>query len=429
MNLFSKSLKGVHVPHFKNTHDVETVLMPPPSQVTIVMSQHMGPPCEAQVKAGDEVKVGQVIGDSTAFLTAPIHSSVSGTVKSIGETLLANGNRVAAVVIESDGNQTLLEGIEPPKVTDKDSFIAAVRASGLVGLGGAGFPSHIKFNPKQKVDTLIINAAECEPFITSDYRAIMEDTQYLLEGIGHIMNYVGLQKCIIGVEDNKPEAIKKLNGMLPDGVSVAPLEATFPKGAEKVLIFEATGRVVPEGMLPSDVGVVVVNVTSATFLGKYMTDGIPLISKRVTVDGGAVTTPKNVVVPIGTTIKDLVEFCGGYKQEPKKLLYGGPMMGVAVYDDSYSVLKNTNAVLALDKSQVEFYAETACIRCGRCVRACPFNLMPLNIDDCFNKGDVEGLRMFKVNLCMECGCCAYSCPAKRHLVQTHRLAKAMIPKV
>jgi len=403
--------------------------MSPPNQVTIVMSQHMGPPCEVQVKVGDEVDVGETIGDSAAFLSAPIHSSVSGTVKNITDVLMPNGNRTPAVVIEADGKQTLFSGIEPPKVKDKDSFIAAVKASGLVGLGGAGFPSHIKFNPKQPVDCLIINAAECEPYITSDYRTVMEETQNLFDGIGYIMRYVGMNNCIIGIEDNKPKAIEKLSGMLPDGVSVVSLKADYPKGAEKVLIYETTGRIVPEGKLPSDVGVIVVNVTSAVFLARYMKDGVPLISKRVTVDGGAVKTPQNVNALIGTSIKDLIEFCGGYKSEPKKLLYGGPMMGLAVYDDSYPILKNTNAIVAFDKSQVEMYAETACIRCGRCVRACPLNLMPLRIDDCYNRNDIEGLRAHKVNLCMECGCCSYSCPAKRHLVQTHRLAKAKLPKV
>ena len=426
--LFKKSLNSVHVPHYKNTHESATVEMPPPKQVTVVMVQHLGPPCEARVKPGDEVKVGQVIGDSEAFLSAPIHSGVSGTVKNIEDVLMPNGNRVPAVVIESDGQQALFEGITPPNVTDKESFIAAVRASGLVGLGGAAFPSHIKFNPKQSVDTLIINAAECEPYITSDYRTIMEDAQNLFDGIGYLMKYIGIKNCIIGVEDNKPSGIEKLNGMLPDGVSVFSLPATYPKGAEKVIIFETTGRVIPEGKLPADIGVLVVNVTSAAFLGQYMKDGVPLVSKRITVDGGAVSGPRNVKAPIGSPIKDIIEFCGGYKNEPAKILYGGPMMGITVYDDSYPILKNTNAIIALNGSQVEMYAQTPCIRCGRCVRACPINLMPLRIDECYEHNDIEGLRKHKVNLCMECGCCAYSCPAKRHLVQTHRLAKTKLPK-
>ena len=427
-SLFGKALNGIHVPHFKNTHENETIPMPAPQQVTIVMSQHMGPPCEPQVIAGDEIKVGQIIGDSEAFFSAPIHSSVSGKVKAITEIMMPNGNRVQAVVIDSDGQQSLFPGLEPPKVDDKQSFIAAVRASGLVGLGGAGFPSHVKFNPKQDVDTLVINAAECEPYITSDYRAIMEDAEYLLDGIAYIMKYVGIKNCIIGIEDNKPKAIEKLSGMAPEGVSVATLSSSYPKGAEKVIVHETTGRVVPEGKLPADAGVIVVNVASAVFLGKYMKDGIPLISKRVTVDGGAVKTPKNVLAPIGVSIGDLIEFCGGYASAPKKLLYGGPMMGIAVYDDTYAVLKNTNAIIAMDSSQVESVEESACIRCGNCMRSCPFNLMPLRIDDCYERSDIEGLQEHKVNLCMECGCCAYSCPAKRHLVQTHRLAKAKLPK-
>jgi len=207
------------------------------------------------------------------------------------------------------------------------------------------------------------------------------------------------------------------------------MKSNYPKGAERVLVYETTGRVVPEGKIPIEVGAIVVNVTSAAILGRYMSEGIPLISKRVTVDGGAIKNPSNVRALIGTSIKDLVEFCGGYKSEPKKILYGGPMMGIAVYDDSYTILKNTNAIIALDGSQVEMYAETACIRCGGCVRTCPLNLMPLRIEDCFLRDDIDGLIQYKVNLCMECGCCAYACPAKRQLVQTNRLAKRKLPKV
>jgi len=422
-------LNAISVPHHKNTHESETVTMPVPGKVTILMSQHMGAPCELMVQEGDQVKVGQIIADTTAFLSAPIHSSVSGTVENITEVKMPNGNSVAAAVIKSDGQQTLHESAAPPVFTDKEGFLAAVRSSGLVGLGGAGFPAHIKFNPAQQVTTLVVNAAECEPFISADYRTIMEDEQYLLDGIRYIMEYVGLSKCIIGVEDNKPAAIEKLKSLQADGrFTVMPLKSKYPKGAEKVLVYETTGQTVPEGKLPADVGVIVSNVTSVAVLGKYMKDGIPLVSKRLTVDGGAVTNPGNIRVPVGTAISDIIDFCGGYKGELKKLLRGGPMMGTAMYDDSFPIIKSDNAIIAFDAVQFEEYTESPCIRCGRCMRSCPMRLMPLRIEDCFNRDDVQGMRKHKVNLCVECGCCAYECPAKRNLVQTFRLAKARLAR-
>jgi len=431
-SIFDKSLKGVAVPHRKNTEDSETRVMPVPDKVYIVMSQHMGPPCEVMVKAGDTVKVGQVLGNTEAFLSAPVHSSVSGTVKAIDEIIMPNGTRSKAVVIETDKLQELHEDIKKPEITDKASFLAAVKQAGLVGLGGAGFPTHVKFNPKNldDVDTLLINAAECEPYITSDYRTIIEDAEDVLEGIRRIMHYLGLARCYIGVEDNKPKAIEKLKEMVQGmpGVGVVALKSKYPQGAEKVLIYETTGRVLGEGKLPADIGVIVTNVTTAACMAQYFRDGVPLISKRVTVDGGAIASPQNVKVLVGTPIKEVFEFCGGYKAEPKKILMGGPMMGTAIYDETYPVVKNNNALLAFDEQQVEYYSETACIRCGRCVRSCPMNLMPLRIEDCFNRDDIEGLKEYKVNLCMECGCCAFACPAKRHLVQTHRLAKVRVRK-
>lgn len=430
--LFSKSLNGVKVPHSKNTAEMETVKMPVPDKVVIPMKQHMGRECTPTVKLTDLVKVGQIIGDTDAFIGAPIHSSVSGKVTKIDEIIGTDGNPIKAVEITTDKLQEIDESIKAPEVTDLPSFAAAIRASGLVGLGGAGFPTHVKLMPKNldEVTTLLVNGAECEPYITADNRAMLEDTDDIVEGIKLVKQYMNLSTVIIGVEDNKPQAIAKLQEAVSgiEGASVKALKAQYPQGGEKVLIFECTGKVVPDGKLPSDVGCVVMNVSTIAFVAKYMRTGMPLITKRLTVDGDAIAEPKNVEVAIGTSFSDVIDFCGGFKTEPKKIIMGGPMMGFAVPTVNYPVLKNNNAILAFSaaKTAEAEKPETACIRCGRCVNACPFSLMPAAIEKAYKAGNVDGLKALKVNLCMECGCCAYVCPAKRNLVSVNRLAKKMI---
>lgn len=430
--LFSKSLNGVKVPHSKNTAEMETVKMPVPDKVVIPMKQHMGRECTPTVKLTDLVKVGQIIGDTDAFIGAPIHSSVSGKVTKIDEIIGTDGNPIKAVEITADKLQEIDESVKVPEVTDLQSFAAAIRASGLVGLGGAGFPTHVKLMPKNldEVTTLLVNGAECEPYITADNRAMLEDTDDIVEGIKLVKKYMNLSTVIIGIEDNKPQAIAKLQAAVADieGASVKALKAQYPQGGEKVLIYECTGKIVPEGKLPSDVGCVVMNVSSIAFVAKYMRTGMPLITKRLTVDGDAIAEPKNVEVAIGTSFSDVIDFCGGFKTEPKKIIMGGPMMGFAVPTINYPVLKNNNAILAFSaaKTAEAEKPETPCIRCARCVNACPFSLMPAAIEKAYKAGNVDALKALKVNLCMECGCCAYVCPAKRNLVSVNRLAKKMI---
>lgn len=430
--LFSKSLNGVKVPHSKNTAEMETVKMPVPDKVVIPMKQHMGRECTPTVKLTDLVKVGQIIGDTDAFIGAPIHSSVSGKVTKIDEIIGTDGNPIKAVEITTDKLQEIDESVKVPEVTDLQSFAAAIRASGLVGLGGAGFPTHVKLMPKNldEVATLLVNGAECEPYITADNRAMLEDTDDIVEGIKLVKKYMNLSTVIIGIEDNKPQAIAKLQAAVADieGASVKALKAQYPQGGEKVLIYECTGKIVPEGKLPSDVGCVVMNVSSIAFVAKYMRTGMPLINKRLTVDGDAIAEPKNVEVAIGTSFSDVIDFCGGFKTEPKKIIMGGPMMGFAVPTINYPVLKNNNAILAFSaaKTAEAEKPETPCIRCARCVNACPFSLMPAAIEKAYKAGNVDALKALKVNLCMECGCCAYVCPAKRNLVSVNRLAKKMI---
>lgn len=430
MGVLQKTLSGAKVAHMKNTENCPSVVMPLPKEVCISMSQHMGPPCKPTVAKGDTVKVGTLVGDSDAFLSAPVHSSVSGTVTNVEELVTNSGARTQVVIIETDGEQTVDENVKPPVISNHPEFVTAIKASGLVGLGGAGFPTHIKMNPKNlsEVDTLVVNAAECEPYITSDYRTIIERPQDVLDGIAAIVKYVGLTQVKIAVEDNKPQAIELLRRMTKDDshIEVCSMHALYPKGAEKVTAFETTGRIVREGMLPSDVGVIVENITTTAFIGQYLRTGMPLVSKCLTVDGGAIAEPKNVVAPIGTHYADVIAFCGGYKKQPKKLVMGGPMMGILVFNDAYPVLKNNNALLAFDESQVVESPEHPCIRCGKCMQACPYHLMPRQIEKASENDDIALLNRLKVSLCMECGCCSFVCPAKRNLTFTNKIAKQKV---
>lgn len=428
--MLKKHLSGIRLPHYKNTKDMETIMMPAPESVAISLLQHMGAPDKPLVKAGDTVKVGQLIADSDAFLSAPIHASVSGVVKGLEDYITPAGHRTQYIVITSDGRQEVCESVVPPVINNREDFLAAVKRSGLVGLGGAGFPTHVKLNPKNldEVDTLIINAAECEPYITADNRELLECGERLIDGIELLIKYLDIANVRIGIEDNKPEAIKHIKTLIEGRESweVVVMRSRYPQGAEKVIIYECTGKVVPDGKLPADVGVLVMNVSSTGFIAEYVKTGMPLINKRITVDGSAIREPKNLCVPIGTRIIDVIDFCGGYKDTPNVLLMGGPMMGTAMYDDTYSIIKNNNAVLAFTEKDTPERPETACIRCGRCAFNCPVSLMPLNIEKAFKMEDVEELAALKVNLCMECGCCSYVCPARRHLVLTNKLAKKML---
>ena len=420
---------GAPAPHRKNTAQCETVTMPVPKTVTIAMSQHLGAPCKPCVKAKDQVYVGTLIGDTDAFLSAKIHSSVSGTVSKIDTILMPNGSTVQAVVIETDGEQTIDPAIKPPVINSKEDFIAAVKESGLVGLGGAGFPAHIKLNVKPGVvDTLCINGAECEPYNTADHREFLENYENVIYGITEAMKVLEAKQAIIGIESNKPDAIKLMEEKTAqyDNINVKVLPARYPQGAEKVLIETCTGRRVPPGKLPSDVGVVVMNVASAGFLGGYLKDGIPLTTKRVTIDGSAIANPQNVKVVVGTHIKDIIEFTGGYKGTPAKLISGGPMMGMALQTDDFPVLKQNNAFLAFDEKDAKSMEPSACIRCGRCVNACPMDLMPTKLEDGVNYKNLDILNEYTVMNCMECGCCSFVCPANRKLVQAMRIGKAMV---
>ncbi len=426
-------LNGISLPHKKGTEIAETAVMPCPEKVRISMSQHMGAPGIPLVKVGDEVKVGQKIGDCETFMTCPVHSGVSGKVTAINDMVLANGKSCKVVEIDCDGKQTVWEGITPPSVTDKESLVRAVRESGCCGMGGAGFPTHIKLNYNEEkchIDTLVINAAECEPYITSDYREMMENSQNVIDGIKFIKNILGIEKAVVGIEDNKPKAIalfeEKLAG--EDDIKVLRLKSSYPQGAEKVIAFYATGRIIMEGSLPSDHGIIVMNVSTVAFINEYIKTGMPFVSRRLTIDGDAVNHACNVRAPIGTMLKDLLAFTDTNPDGIHKIISGGPMMGIGVYDLDTPLCKTNNAFLCFKKPVsikgiVVSQNQTHCIRCGRCIKACPLGLMPAALERAYDRGDREALNKLKINLCMNCGSCSYVCPAKRDLAEKNQLAK------
>ena len=422
-------LNGIKLSHRKNTENCETVAAPCPERVVISMSQHIGAPAEPRVKVGDTVKVGTVIGDADTNMTCPVHASVSGRVAKIGELLLPNGKTCKTVEIEADGLQTPDEQLAPPVITDKQSLAEAVRASGCCGMGGAGFPTHVKLafdETKTHIDTLIINAAECEPYITSDYRELMENTDGVIGGMKLVQEVLGIERVCIGIEENKPKAIKifrdKLSG--EKGFEVMKLRSSYPQGAEKVIAYNATGRIISEGKLTSDFGIIVLNASTVGMINRYAETGMPFTSRRVTVDGSAVRKPCNISAPIGTPIIDLLKEADTDTDNMKRLIAGGPMMGISLYDPTLPLLKTTNAFLAF-LSEAEKVDPTPCIRCGRCIEACPLGLMPREFERAYDKQDRETLNRLRINLCMNCGSCSYVCPAKRPLAEKNQLAKGL----
>lgn len=423
---------GSLLPHLKRTAEAQSVIMPPPAVVKMPMSQHIGAPAEPAVKAGDKVFVGTLVGEASGFVSAPVHSSVSGTVKAI-EEMNVGGRKTKCVVIKSDGLMEKDPELKPFPVNTREDIAKAADLCGLVGLGGAGFPTKVKLSVKEEtpIDTLIINGAECEPYITSDYRACMEDYEDVIEGVYLLKEKLNIKTVIICIESNKEKAIKKLYEIASDkrdaddSVKLMKLPTSYPQGAEKVIIYSATGRRVPAGKLPSDVGCIVMNITSVVTLNRFIKTGMPLVAKRITVDGTAVKEPKNIIVPIGTAIHDVLEFAGGVTEDANEIIFGGPMMGVDAESDSGVIEKRTNAITVM-KEELKPPAVTPCIRCGRCARACPMNLYPASVEAAVNHGFTERLNNLNVNYCMECGSCSYVCPAKRPLTQVMRLAKVQL---
>ncbi len=411
-------INTIYIPHNKNTMYCDTIKMPYPKKLFIPMAMSANTSSEVIVKEGERLLRGQKIGEAVHPLSSPIFSPVSGKVVAVSDFVLLYGIKTKIIEIENDAEYKNV-GFKAPIINSREKLLDAVLESGVVGLGGAAFPTSVKLSSTD-IRTLIVNIAECEPYITVDYRAVLEDFDDILYAVNYIKRFCNIERVIFAVESNKPEAIEKLKDY-----EVCILKSRYPQGAEKVIIYESTGKILPEGMRPYEIGVVVLNVTTLSKLGRFFSTGEPLMSKRITVDGAAVENPQNVEVAIGTRISEVLNFCG-LKKPVKKIILGGPMMGVSVDSLDFPVIKSTNAVLALDEKTAYFPQTTPCIRCGRCYRSCPFHLMPAEFERRYYSGDVISLQKLHLASCIECGICSYVCPAKRDLVSTNRLAKNLV---
>ncbi|HBF77764.1 MAG TPA: electron transport complex subunit RsxC [Clostridiaceae bacterium] len=422
--------KGIYPPHNKYlTEDKEIIDMLPKEELVIPMLQHTGAPAVPVVQKGDRVLKGQKIGEANGKISSNVHSPVSGTVESTKQIYTSFGKKTLALVIENDGKY---EEVKYPEKRDYnsmavDEIIEAIKEAGVVGLGGAVFPTYFKLMPPKgaTIDTIIVNGAECEPYLTGDYRLMLEKTNELIEGLKILLKIFPNAKGYIAVENNKEKAYKALKDAAKNekGIEVCYLKTKYPQGSEKHLIYAITKREVPSGKLPLDVHCIVQNVGTVISVYQAVVFGEPVISRVVTVSGDAVKEPKNLRVSFGTSFKDAIEECGGFKEEPVKILSGGPMMGISLSNLDYPVSKNVTGIVALTKKSTDLSDETSCIRCGRCIDACPMNLMPALLDNLSRLNRYDDFKEKGGMNCIECGCCSYVCPAKRHITQSIKKGK------
>lgn len=424
---------GVHPDDAKRyTKSLPIVVAHCDDEMEFPMRQHIGAECVPCVAVGDEVFVGQKIGDSDAFVSAPIHSSISGKVTAIDVRTYATG-RTAVVVIENDHAYKVDPNIKPaPHFSElsPEELVARVRDAGITGLGGAGFPTHVKLSPPKdkQAEYVIINGAECEPYVTADHRVMLERADLVLYGIEAEMKILGAKKAFICIEDNKQDAIDLFcvaTKGTPD-IDVVVLKKKYPQGSEKQLIDACLRRRVPAGKLPIDVGVVVDNISTAAQIATTLKTGMPLIDRVVTVSGDGVKNPANYQVRLGTSYKTLFEQSDGFEEDIRKVIAGGPMMGQAQFSLEDPVIKGTSSLLALREKSARYFAESSCLRCGKCVDACPMKLIPMSLCDAIRARDFDRIEKLHLSDCMECGACSYICPARRQITQTNRLGKTLV---
>ncbi|MBO5354510.1 MAG: electron transport complex subunit RsxC [Clostridia bacterium] len=425
---------GTHVTEHKNTSNAKIERMPAPATVAIPMAQHIGAPCRPVVKVGDHVDYGQLIGEAGAGLGCPVHASVSGTVKKIETRISAQGVPVEVIVLENDGLYTLSDTVHPfPKPLDEatpDEIVEVIRNAGIAGMGGAAFPTYAKLKSAiGKATTLIINCAECEPFITANHRMMVEHPERIIDGVKVLMRALSLDTALIGVEDNKPDAIAILRENAPTGIKICALKTKYPQGDERQLMYALVGKELPAGKLPADIGCVIFNTETVAAIWHAFYNGTPLCKRVVTVDGDCIGRPTNVKAPLGISYRDLIAYCGGLVKKPERLINGGPMMGNAQWDLDAVITKGSSSILVLSHEFCEkghSKQPSACIRCGRCVKNCPMHLMPNMLVNLAMRRRFKDSESYNVMSCVECGTCSYNCPGGMPIVQHIRVAKASI---